>query len=187
MASPALNVLSGIAAAAAGLAGDKVPKSGVIPGLDLTSIIPALLGGKTGGIAGVAGTVASLASKSGLLKNVNIAELAGSLLSMSSKASAATEKTSTPLEGIAGLAQMIAGNGGSAANLVAIAGLASKLAGTTKDEKGLTKMAGDLGKSLSSKFGVSLEGAGTALKTLDKTVEQDTKGQLFKAILKGLG
>ena len=187
MASSALNVLSGIAAAAAGLAGEKVPKSGIIPGLDLSTILPALLGSKAGGAGGLAGNLISAVAKSGLLQNVNIAELAGSLLSMGSAKSSAATDSKKPLEGIAGLASMIAGNSGSGANLVSIASLATKLAGTAKDDKGLTSMAGELGKVLSGNFGVSLAGAGTALKALDKTVEKDTKGDLFKAILKGLG
>ena len=185
MSSSALNVLSGIAAAAAGLAGEKVPKSGVIPGLDLASILPALLGSNEGGGASKAGALLSAVSKSGLLKNVNIAELAGSLLSIGSS-SAGTEKKSS-LEGIAGLASMIAGNTGSGANLGSIAAMALQLAGTAKNNKGLTSMAGELGKTLSSQFGISLAGAGTTVKALDKVVEKDTKSDLFKAILKGLG
>ena len=144
------------------------------------------MGSKAGGAGGLAGTLISAVSKSGVLKNVNLAELAGSLLTMGSSSSAGAEKKSS-LEGIAGLASLIVGNSGSGANLVSIASLATKLAGTAKNEKGLTKMAGDLGKTLSSQFGISLEGAGTVAKALDKTVEQDTKGVLFKAILKGLG
>ena len=187
MASSALNVLSGIAAAAAGLAGEKVSKSGEVPGLDLATILPALLGSKAGGAGGLAGNLISAVSKSGLLKNVNIAELAGTLLTMGSAKSGAAADSKSPLEGIAGLASMIAGNSGSGANLVSIASMATQLAGTAKNTKALTSMASELGKTLSGNFGVSLAGAGTALKALDKTVESDPKGDLFKAILKGLG
>jgi len=85
MATSALSVLSGIAAAAAGLSGEKVAKSGVIPGLDLATILPAMLG-KAGGAGSIVGKIASVASKSGLLTGANIekvAELAGSLISPS--------------------------------------------------------------------------------------------------------
>jgi len=185
MASSALSVLSGIAAAAAGLAGEKVSKSGSIPGLDLATIVPALLG-KAGGGSSILGTVASVAAKSGLLNSTNIeklAELAGSLLS-SSKTTSGTKKATT--DGIAGLAAAIAGGSGTGANLASIATMASKLGKTTKDDKGLTSMASQLGKTLSSSFGVSFNGSGTAVKALDKVLESDTKSELFKAILKGL-
>jgi len=39
---------------------------------------------------------------------------------------------------------------------------------------------------LSSKFGVSFNGSGTAVKALDSVLPKDTKTDLFKAILKGL-
>jgi hypothetical protein len=184
MASSALDILSGLAAAAAGLSGEKVSKSGAIPGLDLAAIVPALLG-KSGGVAGIAGTLASAAVKSGLLKGSNLgglAELAGSLLSSSAAKATATTKTSG--EGIAGLAAAIMGSSGS--NLGSIATMASKLAGTAKDAKGLTSMAIELGKTLNSSFGVSLNGSSTALKALDKVLGDDTKASLFKAALKGL-
>jgi hypothetical protein len=51
MSSSSLSVLSGIGAAVAGLAGEKVSKSGEIPGFDLAAILPALLG-NSGGIGG---------------------------------------------------------------------------------------------------------------------------------------
>ena len=186
MASSALNVLSGIAAAAAGLAGDKVAKNGTVPGLDLASLLPALLG-KTGGSgSNLIGTLASVASKTGLLKSGNLgnlASLAGSLLSVSG--SSGTKKTAT--EGIAGLAAMVVGNSGSGADLGGIASLAAKLASTAKDDKAVTGLASTLGKTLSSSFGVSFSGASTALKALGKSDESDTKTSLFTTILKSLG
>jgi len=39
---------------------------------------------------------------------------------------------------------------------------------------------------LAGTFGVSLAGGGTAIKALDKVMGNDTKGELFKSILKGL-
>jgi hypothetical protein len=181
MASSALNVLSGIAAAAAGLAGEKVSKDGSVPGLDIAAIIPALLG-KTGG--GAVGALASVAAKSGLLNSSNLgnlAGLAGSSIS-SSKAGAAKNPAA---EGIAGLAAAVVGNSGSGANLASIASLASKLANTTKNSKELTGMASELGKTLNGS-GVSFSGSGTALKALDKVLGGDTKAELFKAVLKGI-
>ena len=186
MASSAINILSGIAAAAAGLAGDKVAKNGTVPGLDLAAILPALLG-KAGGSGGsLVGTLASAAVKSGLLgssKLGNLAQLAGTLLSVSG--SGGTKKTAT--EGIPGLAAMIAGNSGSGTDLGGIASLAAKLASTAKDDKAVGGLASQLGKALSSSFGVSFNGSGTALKAMDTVVESDTKTDLFKTILKGLG
>jgi hypothetical protein len=182
MTLSALNVLSGIAAAATGLAGEKVSKDGVIPGLDLAAIIPAMLG-KSGGIAGIAGSALASVAKAGLLntsKLGNIAELAGSLLSFG-KADTAKKATG----GITGLAQAIMGNTG-AGSLASIATMASGLAKSAKNEKEVGGMASDLGKTLASSFGVSLGGGGTALKALDKVMGNDTKGDLFKAILKGL-
>jgi len=183
MASSALNILSGIAAAAAGLAGEKVSKEGTIPGLDLGAIIQAMLG-KSGGAAGVLGSVASLAAKSGLLNSSNLenlASLAGSLLSVG-KAGTASKATG----GIEGLAAAIAGNSGTGSALGSIATLASTLAKSAKDKKETTSMASELGKTLSSKFGVSLGGGGTAIKALDSVLGSDVKGELFKAVLKGL-
>ena len=182
MASSALNILSGIAAAAAGLAGEKVAKDGTIPGLDLEAIIQALLG-KSGGAAGVLGSVASIAAKSGLLNSSNLgnlASLAGSLLSVG-KAPTTTKATG----GIEGLASAIAGNAGTGSALGSIAKLASTLAKSATDKKETTSMASELGKTLSSKFGVSL-GGGTAIKALDSVLGSDIKGELFKAVLKGL-
>ncbi|GBU26981.1 hypothetical protein R84B8_00497 [Treponema sp. R8-4-B8] len=182
MALSALNVLSGIAAAAAGLAGEKVSKDGAVPGLDLAAIIPALLG-KSGGIAGIAGGALAAVAKTGLLNNSklgNLAELAGSLFSFG-KADT-TQKTTG---GIAGLASAIIGNSGGGA-LASIATMASGLAKSAKNEKEVTGMASELGKTLSSSFGVSFDGGGTAIKALDKVMGNDTKGDLFKAILKGL-
>ena len=185
MASSSLNVLFGIAAAAAGLAGEKVSKSGSIPGLDLAAIVPALLG-KTGGAAGIAGTLATMAAKSGLLnssKMGNLAELAGSLLSSSTKTGTAK---SAAAGGIAGLAAAVAGCTGSGANLGTIAALASKLGKTAKNDKELTGIASSLGKTLSSSCGLSFNGSGTALNALGKVLGGDAKGELFKAVLKGL-
>jgi len=182
MALSALNILSGIAAAATGLAGEKVAKDGTIPGLDLAAIIPAMLG-KSGGIAGLAGNALATVAKAGLLNNSklgNIAELAGSLLSFG-KADTAKKATG----GIAGLAEAIIGNTG-AGSLGSIATMASALAKSAKNEKEVNGMASDLGKTLSNSFGVSLGGGGTALKALDTVMGNDTKGALFKAVLKGL-
>jgi len=186
MASSAISILSGIAAAAAGLSGEKVAKTGVIPGLDLATILPALLGNKTGTGGNLLGTIASVATKSGLLNSSNlgkIAELAGSLITSSSKA---TGKAASATEGIAGLAAAIMGGSGTGANLASIATMAAKLGKTTKDEKGLTGMAGELGSTLASKFGVNFAGSATAVKALDKVLEKDTKTALFKAVLSGL-
>jgi len=185
MASSALSLLSGIAAAAAGLAGEKVAKDGAVPGLDLATIIPALLG-KSGGAGGILGSLASVASKTGLLNSSNmgkLAELAGSLFSSTGKAGGAK----TAATGIAGLAAAIVGGTGSGSNLASIASTALKLASTAKGgDKGLVSMATELGSTLASKFGVSFAGSATAVKGLDKVLEGDTKTELFKAILKGL-
>jgi hypothetical protein len=187
MATSALNVLSGIAAAAAGLAGDKVSKDGSVPGLDLASIVPALLGSKSGGASGLAGTLASVAAKSGLLNASNlgkVAELAGSLFTTSSKKTATTKSSAG---GIAGLAAAVIGNTGSGSSLGSIATMATKLAKTASTTKELTGMASELGKTLSSKFGLSFGGSGTAVKALDKVMDSsDTKTDLFKNILKGI-
>jgi len=182
MALSALNILSGIAAAATGMAGEKVSKDGIIPGFDLATIIPAMLG-KAGGIAGIASTALSAVLKTGLLNNTklgNIAELAGSLLSFG-KANTSTNTTG----GIGGLAEMIMGNTGTG-SLASIATLASSLVKSAKNEKEVNNMASDLGKTLSDAFGVSLGGGGAAIKALDKVLGDDTKGEIFKAILKGL-
>jgi hypothetical protein len=185
MASTALSILSGIAAAAAGLAGEKVSKTGSIPGFDLASIIPAMLSKAGGSGGGILGTITSLATKSGLLNSTNIgklAELAGPLISL-----AKTKETKTsPAEGLAGLAAAIAGGSGNAENLVSIATTAANLAKTAKDSKSLTSMASELGKKLSSSFGVSFTGSGTAVKALDSVLKGDTKSKLFQAILNGL-
>jgi hypothetical protein len=183
MASSALNVLSGIAAAAAGLAGDKVSKDGKIPGLDLAAIVPAMLG-KSEGSSGILGGALASVAKTGLLNSSklgNLAGMAGSLLSFGK--AAGTEKKAAG--GIEGLAQAIAGNSGSGASLGSIASLASSLIGSG-GKKEQTSMASELGKTLSSKFGISLVGGSTALKALDAVAGNDTKGDLFKAILKGL-
>jgi len=212
MASSALNVLSGIAAAAAGLAGEKVAKDGIVPGLDLATIIPALLGSKTGGTgSSLVGTLASAAVKTAVSKATSgtkaasetsgsgaglaqLASLAGTLLTVSAakkttetKAATATKtsKASTAVATIASLASAIAGNTGGS-SLSTIATLASKLAGTAKTEKEKTSMASELGKTLSSAFGVSLNGTGSAVTALGKALPDDTKSALFTSILKGL-
>jgi hypothetical protein len=182
MTSSAINILSGIAAAAAGLAGEKVSKDGAIPGLDLATILPAMLG-KSGGIAGIMGGALASVAKTGLLKNSklgNLAGLAGSLLSLNKPD---TVKTATG--GIASLAAAIIGNSG-AGSLGSIATMASNLAKSAKDKNEVNGMASELGKILSGSFGVSLDGGGSALKALDKVMGNDTKGELFKAVLKGL-
>jgi len=187
--SSPLDILKGIGAAAAGLAGEKVAKSGSIPGLDIASIIPALLGGKSGGSSNLLGTIASVASKSGLLKDTklgNIADLAGSLLSIGKSSSKTTAKTSTKADGIAGLAASILGSTGTGANLASIAASALKLGKTAENDKSLVGMASELGKTLSGKFGVSLAGSGTAVNALDKVIGNDLKATLFTSILKGI-
>ena len=68
MASSAINILSGVAAAVAGLAGEKVSRDGTVPGLDLAAILPAMLG-KSGGIAGIMGGTLASVAKTGLLNN----------------------------------------------------------------------------------------------------------------------
>ena len=189
MASSALSILSGIGAAAAGLAGEKVPKSGSIPGLDFATIIPALLGNKAagGGVLGKVASVASAVSKTGLLKNVDLGNLAGLAGSLISTKAVKSSKTAVEEKGgIAGLAAAIMGGTGTGASLASIATLASKLGKTAEDDKGLNGMASELGKTLAGKFGVSFGGSGTAVKALDKVLEKDTKTDLFKSILSGL-
>jgi len=182
MALSALNILSGIAAAATGLAGEKASKDGTIPGLDLAAIIPAMLG-KSGGIAGIAGNALASIAKTGLLNNSklgNLAGLAGSLFSFEK-----TDTTQKASGGIAGLAAAIIGNSGTG-SLGSIVTMASSLAKSAKNQKEVNGMACELGKTLSGSFGVSFDGGGTALKALDKVMENNTKGELFKAVLKGL-
>jgi len=184
MASSALNVLSGIAAAAAGLAGEKTAKDGTVPGLDLASLVPAMLG-KSGGAGGILGSAVAAVAKSGLLNNSklgDLAGLAGSLLSIGKADTTAKKATS----GIEGLAAAIAGNTGTGSALGSIATLASKLAGSASSKKETTNIASELGKTLASKFGVSLGAGGTAIKALDSVIGSDAKGELFKAVLKGL-
>ena len=186
MASSALNVLSGIAAAAAGLAGEKVSKNGEVPGLDLAVIIPALLGNTGGTEEGVLGLLATAVKKSGLLNSSNLknlAQLAGTLLSVSPISG---EAKGAAGGGITGLAAAIAGNSGSGTALGSIASLAAGLMSTAKNDNTLTGMASQLGKTLSGSFGVSYNGSGAALRAMDKVLEKDTKSELFKAILKGL-
>lgn len=183
MATSALNVLSGIGAAVAGLSGEKVSKTGAIPGFDLAAIVPALLG-KSGGTGSLLGTLASVASKTGLVKSSNLGGLASSLFSFAATKSSATTSAGG---GIAGLAAAIIGNSGKGADLGSIAAMAATMAKSAKDTKGLTGIASDLGKTLSSSFGVNFAGGGTALKSLDKVMDGgDLKSTLFKSVLKGL-
>jgi hypothetical protein len=208
MAFSALNVLSGIAAAAAGLTGEKVSKTGSIPGFDIAAILPALLGskaggaaglvgtlasaaapallgGKAGGAAGLVGTLASAATKSGVLNASNLgnlASLAGTLISATSKAKAPAKSTGS--DGIMGLASAIFGNSGSGADLGSIATLAAKLGKTT--DGGATGVASDLGSTLKNSFGVHFDGAGTVINALTKVMGGDGKADLIKAVLKGI-
>jgi len=184
MSSSALNILSGIAAAAAGFTGEKAVKNGMIPGLDLAAIIPAMLGNKTGGSAGILGTLASVAAKSGLLEKSKLANLAGLAGSLISSGKAGTVNKAAG--GIEGLAAAIAGNSGSGTDLGSIASLALTLANSVGNKNELTGMASELGTTLNSKFGVSFNGGGSALKAMDKVIGSDAKGELFKAVLKGL-
>jgi hypothetical protein len=183
MAFSALNVLSGIAAAAAGLSGEKVSKSGAIPGFDLAAVVPALLGNKAGGAAGLVGTLASVATKTGLLNSSNLgnlAQLAGTLISAS--------KTGTAKKaaggGIMELASAIMGNSGSGTDLGSIATLAGKLGKTAEGAKGLTSIAGELGSTLKNSFGVNFSGSG--LNALTKVMGGDAKADLIKTVLKGI-
>ncbi|MCL1815398.1 MAG: hypothetical protein FWG27_06235 [Treponema sp.] len=184
MASSALNVLSGIAAAAAGFHGETVSKNGSVPGLDLAKILPAMLGDKAGGAAGLLGSLASVASKSGLFggsKMGNLADLAGSLLSSGSAGA-----VSKAAGGIGGLAAAIMGNSGSAASLGSIASLATKIGKTATSKNDLLGKVSELGKTLGNTCGISLNGGGTVLKALDNVLGNDAKGTIFKTILKGL-
>jgi hypothetical protein len=183
--SSALNVLSGIGAAVAGLAGEKVSESGSIPGFDLNAIVPALLGKaaeSSGG--GVLGGLASMAAKSGLLKNVNIAELAGTLITIATTVAAAKKPAQG---GVAGLAAAIVGNSGKGADLSSIATMATTLLKSSKGKQEPTSIATELGKTLASSCGVSFSGGATAVKALDSVMGGDVKAQLFKAVLKGIG
>jgi hypothetical protein len=124
-----------------------------------------------------------------------LTSLAGTLITTSAakkatttKAAATTtssSKASTAVATIASLASAIAGNTGGS-GLATVATLASKLAGTAKTEKEKTSMASELGKTLSSAFGISLNGTGTADTALEKALPSDTKSVLFSSILKGL-
>jgi len=64
--------------------------------------------------------------------------------------------------------------------------MALKLGKTADDEKSLNNMAGDLGKTLAGKFGVSFGGSAKAVSGLSKVLEDDTKTALFQSILKGI-
>ena len=184
MASSSLNVLSGIAAAAAGFHGEKVSSSGSVPGLDLGKILPAVLGEKAGGAAGILGSLASVASKTGLLgdsKLGNLAGLAGSFLSVGNGSGLCSSAG-----GIGGLASAILGNSGSASSLGSIASLATKLGKTCSSKNELLGMVTDLGKTLKGQGGVSLPGGSTAVKALDGVLGNDAKGTIFKTLLKGI-
>ncbi|MCL2181141.1 MAG: hypothetical protein FWB83_08435, partial [Treponema sp.] len=126
-----------------------------------------------------------VASKSGVLKGSNLeslADLAGTLLSTGK----ADKKSASAKDGIGGLAAMIMGGSGTGANLASIASMAMKLGKKAEDEKELTGMASELGKTLSGSFGVSLGGSAKAVSGLSKTLEGDTKSVLFQSILKGI-
>lgn len=185
MASAGLNILTGIGAAAAGLAGEKVSKTGTIPGFDLAAIVPALIGKSSGG-NNLLGTLASVATKTGLLNSENIGkitELACTLISAGKTSGAADTKAKS---GIPGLAAAILGGSGSGADLATIAKMATKLGKTAEDENSLLGMATDLGKTLSGQFGVSFGGSKTAINALDKVMEDDPKTAILKSILKGI-
>lgn len=186
MASSALNVLSGIAAAAAGFHGEKVSSGGAIPGLDLAKLLPAMLGSKAGGASGLLGSIASVAAGSGLLggggsKLGDLAGLAGSLLSTGS--GGAVSKASG---GVEGLASAILGNSGSASSLGSIAGLATKLGKTATSKNDLLGMASSLGKCLGGAGGVSINGGSAAVKAVDSVMGNDAKGVILKSILNGI-
>jgi hypothetical protein len=184
MSSQALNILSGIGAAVTGLAGEKVAKSGEIPGLDFAKLIPAMLG-KAGGGGGIMGNIASAVAKSGVLNNVNVGELAGSLLSFAATKAAGGTAKKAGASGVAGLAAAILASSGKA-DLSSIALMAAKLTKGSDDKKGLTAIASELGKNLGSS-GVSFSGGATAVKALDSVMGKDIKTELFKTVLKGLG
>jgi hypothetical protein len=175
-----VSIFSGLAAAAAGLAGDKVAKDGSVAGLDIGSIVTSLAGGsKTSSSGGLLSGLASLASKTGLLSGSNLTKIAGTLLTFNGTAGKETT-------GVAGLASAILGGTGSASSLTKIASLASTVAGTAKSESGLTKIAGQLGSALSdSGLSLNLPGA-SALKTLSSALPADTKTTMFTSILKKL-
>jgi hypothetical protein len=184
MALSAMNVLSGISAAAAGLAGEKVSKDGIIPGIDFAALVPALLGQKSGGSGSLLGSLASFASKSGLLSGANLTKLAGSLFSSSKDVT--VSKADTSAGGIAGLAAAIMGGSGKGASLAKIADMASDLAASAKNKTEVKGMATDLGKTLSDSFGLSFGGGTTALKALGNVIPNETEGNLLTAVLKGL-
>jgi hypothetical protein len=182
MPATALNVLSGIGAAVAGLNGEKVSGSGAIPGLDIAAMIPAMLGSKSeGGAGNLLGSIASAAAKSGLVKDSNIMELAGNLLSVDKSKGAPKKADANTVAALASAVLSCTGKG----DLASIAAIAIKLASSVKDKKGLLGIAAELGKTLASS-GVSFKGAGTALKALDKVTGGDIKGELFKTVLKAL-
>jgi hypothetical protein len=199
------SVLSGIAAAAAGLAGDKVAKDGSIPGLNMASIVGALAGSAGGGsalgglVSGLAGNLGGLgglvsaAAKSGLLTPENMSALtkvASSFLSAKAPAATAVKKAAADTTGVGGLAAMIAGTSGSAGDLGKIATLAASLAKTQKSEKEVGSLASTLGKTLKSSFGVGLDVPATAVSGLGKALTASggsgDSGALLQNILKGL-
>jgi hypothetical protein len=119
-----------------------------------------------------------------ILKNVNVAELAGTLLSIGKTASSAPVKKNKAGT-VAELASAILSGSGKAADLGSIASLAASLAGSVKDKKGLIGIATQLGGALNSS-GVNISAGGTTLKALDSVMGKDIKTDLFKAVLKGL-
>ena len=189
-----MTLIKKIGAAAAGLAGEKASKDGVIPGLDLTKLLPAVLGSSGGNGSSIAGTLVSAASKllggsnkssttGSSSKLGNLASLAGSLFSIGKSTGTTANKAAS---GIEALAAAIASNAGSGSNLGKIATMAATLAKTVKTKNELTGLAGELGSTLASKFGVSLNGGGTVIKALEKATEKNDKTELFTAVLKGL-
>jgi hypothetical protein len=193
----AVSILSGIAAAAAGLAGEKTAKDGSVAGLDIGSIVGSLVSGATGSTSsssggGILSGLKSVASKVGLgsvvssLAGSALTKAAGSLLGGTTEAAAAA-KSDSGAGGVAGLASAILGGTGSASSLSSIASLASGLIGG-KSDSAVTKIAGQLGTALSdSGLSLNLPGAAsTALKGLTSSLGDDTKSTLFTSILKKL-
>jgi len=140
MASSAISILSGIAAAAAGFSGEKVEKTGSIPGLDLASIVPALLGGGTkagsSGAVGKIATVANVAAKSGLLNANNI----GKIANVASAASKSGLVNASSIGKIANVASAASKSGlVNASNIGKIADLATGLISISSGKKANAK------------------------------------------------
>jgi hypothetical protein len=195
---PALSIISGIAAAAAGLAGEKISKNGTVPGLDITQIIEVLgvssananSGARFAGIAGFA----AKAAKRGLLGAgaAGVAELAENFIKTKKNTGKSDKRATKPENSIAGLASIIAETTGKAADLIKIAELASVLAKDKKNDTELKGAASLLGKTLKEKFGIAFNlSDSSVLKELEKIFPSakesgDLKGDLLKAILKNI-